>query len=512
MKIVVYLAAAIYALLVAFTGIDRLQALFAMALVVVCVYPLWRYLRRHESTLPFVPAVAIVYALYFAVPALAAFPLYARFQYTTQAALSETSLLALLGVTLMLLAFYLTPPRVWSRMIPAFPDAPWSDDRARKSAVVLGALGIGALVANHAVTVPTAIAQPLDFVAQLTVLSASLLFYLQLRKRLTRIYVLALWLVLMPLQIIVDAGSGFLYPVFRDVFVLLMVYLLVKKRIPWTPLLLVVCVGLLLQTVKTDYRLTVQTATGPSQQVGSTFTNAVNYVPLVGQRLPDLLNGTALYDDARTIVNRLDNRSIFAQVVYLTPDTVPYWHGETYLWLPSKIIPRFIWPDKPAETGGQAFGHRYFLLDPQDTGTSINMPQIVEFYVNFGTIGVLLGMVVIGLLYSMLRYVFELRSDNEWSRLSVIVIYSSLLAIDSNFSLVFGNVLWWFVLLYALGRFVFAGAPEGDPAVKGRRGRRKPEPAAAHATPTPRALAWAETNGQGRTRRRPTHRGPRRVE
>ena len=66
-----------------------------------------------------------------------------------------------------------------------------------------------------------------------------------------------------------------------------------------------------------------------------------------------------------------------------------------------------LWPDKPEERLGQAFGHRYGVLQPADTITSENVPWLTEFFVNFGIAGVLLGMSLVGLVLAILEKLFN---------------------------------------------------------------------------------------------------------
>jgi hypothetical protein len=99
---------------------------------------------------------------------------------------------------------------------------------------------------------------------------------------------------------------------------------------------------------------------------------------------------------------------------------------------------------------GQDFGHRYGYLDSWDTWTSINLPFLVEFYANFGEIGVLIGMVIVGVLYRLL--------DNDLNRpgqplqvtICSLVLLVPLLNIESDFSLVFGGLFMNGVALWGL--------------------------------------------------------------
>lgn len=71
--------------------------------------------------------------------------------------------------------------------------------------------------------------------------------------------------------------------------------------------------------------------------------------------------------------------------------------GETMKYASYAFIPRLVWPDKPTVTRGAWFSTRLGLFNTEaDATTSIGMTAVGELYWNFGTLGVLLGMLAIG--------------------------------------------------------------------------------------------------------------------
>jgi hypothetical protein len=58
-------------------------------------------------------------------------------------------------------------------------------------------------------------------------------------------------------------------------------------------------------------------------------------------------------------------------------------------------IPRFLWPDKPVIGGGGTVVHDYTGIEFAE-GTSIGAGQVFEFYVYFGTLGVVGGFLLLG--------------------------------------------------------------------------------------------------------------------
>ena len=133
-------------------------------------------------------------------------------------------------------------------------------------------------------------------------------------------------------------------------------------------------------------------------------------------------------------------------VVGLSPQHVPYWEGYSYKIFVTKFIPRIFWDEKPSDTLGNEFGKRYKILNNFDRGTSWNMPVLNEFFVNFGLIGVIMGMFFLGLIFSSVPLFLNYRYDNYLFIITFITLYP-LFFLESHFSLNFGAVLQTFIFL-----------------------------------------------------------------
>lgn len=102
------------------------------------------------------------------------------------------------------------------------------------------------------------------------------------------------------------------------------------------------------------------------------------------------------YDHRYALFSRL-NQNLFVGVgakrhmdglsEFVYGDTVPWW----------ALIPRAIWPDKPAVGGGGDLVTSFTKIK-FDHGTSVGVGQVLEFYMNFGILGVLLGFMSLGFL------------------------------------------------------------------------------------------------------------------
>jgi hypothetical protein len=65
------------------------------------------------------------------------------------------------------------------------------------------------------------------------------------------------------------------------------------------------------------------------------------------------------------------------------------------------LIPRAIWPDKPAVGGGQDLVSEFTGIT-FDESTSVGAGQVLEFYMNFGTLGVAAGFALFGFIFMRL--------------------------------------------------------------------------------------------------------------
>lgn len=139
-------------------------------------------------------------------------------------------------------------------------------------------------------------------------------------------------------------------------------------------------------------------------------------------------------------------------VTSLTPEKIPHWNGYSYKILQSKLIPRFLWKDKPSEQLGNEFGHRYNILNKFennfDKQTSWNMPVLNEFYVNFGEKGVLIGMCLFGVIVSLISNI--LRYKNKYNIESTISFFvlMPLFFLESHLSLLIGNIIQIYLFIF----------------------------------------------------------------
>lgn len=90
------------------------------------------------------------------------------------------------------------------------------------------------------------------------------------------------------------------------------------------------------------------------------------------------------------------------------PVTLPRW--STLQWVPEAFVPRAVMPSK-ADPGrfGNSYSRAYGLSDPGNTRTSVTVTHPGELYLNFGLLGVVVGMPLVGLLYRVVSTALQSR-------------------------------------------------------------------------------------------------------
>lgn len=187
---------------------------------------------------------------------------------------------------------------------------------------------------------------------------------------------------------------------------------------------------------------------------------------------------------------RSADMDLFANVVRRTPSEIPYWNGATYLSLVGSFVPRFLWPNKPTKELGQAFGHRYNLIYWTNASTAINLPILVEFFANFSTLGLVVGMFLVGIIYRIVDAAANRAGQTPVLSMIGGVLLLPLLLIESDFSLVFGGIPLNAAALWLVWR-ILSRKPShsklGASAPRGLRLRGPHTPVALPTTGQPRA-------------------------
>jgi hypothetical protein len=103
------------------------------------------------------------------------------------------------------------------------------------------------------------------------------------------------------------------------------------------------------------------------------------------------------FEHLQRIDGRLNQNFLVGAAVYQLGQTQNFARGDTLWDALLALIPRAIWPEKPITAGSGNLVSRYTGIDFAE-GTSIGVGQVMEFYLNFGTPGVIVGFIIMGVL------------------------------------------------------------------------------------------------------------------
>lgn len=92
---------------------------------------------------------------------------------------------------------------------------------------------------------------------------------------------------------------------------------------------------------------------------------------------------------------RLNQNVLVGTSMHYVPEFRPYADGETLYTALLALVPRAIWPNKPVIAGSGNLVSEYTGVTFAE-GTSVGIGQVMEFYVNFGWLGVAVGFFCVG--------------------------------------------------------------------------------------------------------------------
>lgn len=224
----------------------------------------------------------------------------------------------------------------------------------------------------------------------------------------------------------------------------LLLYMALRRRVPWGLVTLIVCLAVMLTVVKGDVRLSQ--STGPRKSQLQTGVSIIRRAAAPSAYTSDKISDAA----GRFAYTASDLLAFFSHVV---PDRYPYADRSTYRFALLAPIPRVVVPFKPTSTFANTLGRQYGLLAPSDTGTSPNLPLAAEAYVNFGYGGI----VVIGMVYGLLMALVSVRL--RAASLAMLLLASMIgrqfmVGLESDSSYVVGGVLTAAVLFYPVVRWL----------------------------------------------------------
>jgi hypothetical protein len=131
-----------------------------------------------------------------------------------------------------------------------------------------------------------------------------------------------------------------------------------------------------------------------------------------------------------------------SHVMARTPFPIPFQDRNPLIDAVSNHVPRFLWPSKPRETHGNAFGRRYGVVGASDKDTSWNICWPSDFYITGGILWALSAALFIGGLLGLLAVAIARMRNRALSFGLFSATIFPLFFQESNFSVMTGSLLW----------------------------------------------------------------------
>ena len=101
------------------------------------------------------------------------------------------------------------------------------------------------------------------------------------------------------------------------------------------------------------------------------------------------------------IDQRLNQNFIVGMAVANLLESKDFADGETIKMAAFAVVPRILWPEKPVYAGSPGLVSEYTGLEFAH-GTSVGVGQVMEFHINYGTTGVVIGFMLMGMIITVI--------------------------------------------------------------------------------------------------------------
>jgi hypothetical protein len=397
-------------------------------------YLLWN--RGSRNSLPVFAIIVAVYWIYFAPPLFWSEPvLFAgRFVPLSEDYLTQAMLMALLAVGCQRIGMK-TP--VGTAFTQRLPDI---DQRASSSwAYIRGVLVITTLIGLYGPSIYLLGGNGRNIMIILTTTIPTAAFLLLLRRCWTgnaSPVDKPLLFVVAAARVVGFLASGWMGPTVGLGLTVVGLFVLIHRRIPWTPILLTLAAILFLQVGKAAFRdlywgANAQASAGILERAGFWLNTSAS-------KWSDALFNLGAETTSTQLASRtMERASLLGQVAHvleLTPSQVPFQNGQTYSYLAITLIPRFIWPEKPSVSEANRFYQIAYGLTPEKDldKTSIAVGSMAEGYINFGWLGVIFVMLGIGAILRIYEVICLTNRSNTLLLAIGIALLPTFLAIEGQ--------------------------------------------------------------------------------
>ena len=202
---------------------------------------------------------------------------------------------------------------------------------------------------------------------------------------------------------------------------------------------------IIVQTIKADYREVVW-----QNKIQDNSQKIALATQLATQELDENSPNWETQSKEQNIIDRINQGWIIARIMYMVPHYEPFANGESIKrGLEAAVLPRFLAPNK-MKTGGKEYFPRFTGIILSEK-TSMNLSIIGEAYANFGSIGGIIFMFLLGLFYNLtVKFVIRKASKFPELILWIPLIYFYTIRAESDFTTSINHIVKASITTYLL--------------------------------------------------------------
>ena len=392
--------------------ITNMQRFMASCTLFVCFVPVLIWSFKKSEDIPAFPFMILLYSVFFAFPVFVLPKFSAHFTTARydDVLIDASQKIVLLGLVSICLGYYLPATNLFRKDVLRLNLQWGSNEKLIWLFLIFGFVGVVFQFINRILSIPLHLQMFVNILTDLSTLSIIFLFvfiisgkYKKMASHLSIIIICSFCLFFV-FRFVFSIGNQSVGEVARLLFPLCLLYVFFLRRLPLSFILFGVVLFVIIRPFKGAH---FEGELLDYQKYGIFNDFFIFFRGAIDQFID---NGFQFFNDFRQSWYRLSQFGTLIPALDLTPVPIPFMEGETFSSLFTKIIPRFLYPDKPIDNLTSQFGHRYGFVGAEDFITSIRVPVLTEFYINFGKFGVLLGMFLMGLFFQFFdRFFMHLR-------------------------------------------------------------------------------------------------------
>jgi hypothetical protein len=201
-----------------------------------------------------------------------------------------------------------------------------------------------------------------------------------------------------------DASTLFLVTAIAACLMLVLGFAIGRKVVPWAMIVTIVATLSLLHLGKGEMRTRYWGEDLSSRAEVKPWDYPALYAEWAKSSLAELASQRAGGEETHSILSRASTIYLLFQAQDLTPDEVPYLHGETYAIIPSALLPRILSPGKTSPHDSTSILNVRYGNQTWESAqvTSIGWGLLNEAFANFGFAGCFWLAVVLGTFYGLM--------------------------------------------------------------------------------------------------------------